>query len=582
MLDLALFRETIARVKAQVSNNYSLKDIPQWIVENTYIKNENYSFKDHEFQLKIISDTSVEVNVMKCSQIGLSEVMARWTIAVAYNFPSFSAIVTFPFSGDANDFARTRIDPFIESSPLLKAGVNSKLNNSEIKQILQSMVYFRGTNGKTQAISIPADMIVSDEIDRSDPDTLGQYTSRLTHSPYKWRRNFSTPTVKGHGVELLMQTSRRFRNMCKCNHCNHPFVPDFFEHVKIPGFDNELRTLNKNTLSKTRFMEAQLLCPKCFKVPNLWPEHREYVQENINDHHEAAGYYVSPFDAPAIITPVSLLRAMVSYGRISEFVNQNLGQTCEDASEALVLSDITGATVITDLKSSQIHAMGCDMGLICYIAIGRLTFEGKFLIVHREKVPLGLFEKRRLELAREFRVAITVCDSQPYVDLILRMQQYDQNLYGGLFIHSRTLEVFKIKMFEGDPEEGKLPIHQAQINRNPALDELLGLFKAKAEGRGDLVVIQAQDIDLDEEYQKHLLDMKRVQIFNDDNELSYSWIKSPSAIDHWHFTTLYLYTACRLRGIISGFTAVSSPMMFMSKFKVKSEQVSYSGIPQRR
>lgn len=575
MLDQPLFRDHLARVKASVTSNYSLAEIPRWICENTYIKGEKYSFVDHEFQERIISSTAPEVNVMKCSQIGLSEVMARWTMAVLYNLPEFNAIITFPFSGDASDFARTRIDPFIKTSPLLSAAMNGDLNNSEIKQVLMSFLYFRGTNGKTAAISIPADMIVSDEIDKSNPDILTTYTSRLTHSKYGWRRNFSTPTVKGYGIDKLMEASRRFRNMCKCSHCNHQFVPDFFEHVKIPGFDNELFTLNKNTIHKVRYLEAQLLCPMCFKVPDLSPAFREYVQENIDEQHEAEGIYVSPFDAPAITNPVKLLRAMVSYNRMSEFKNQNLGQTSEESSESLTLSDITKATVITDMHSSTMHAMGCDMGLFCYIAIGRLTYEGKFLVVYREKVELGKFEARRAALAQQYNVAITICDSQPYVDLILRLQRITKNLFGGIFVMTKSLETYKIKMFEGEASEGKLPIHTAQINRDKAFDELLGMFKAKQIEQEDKsilempadIVIQQQDDELEEEFQKHLLDMKRVQVFDENQDLKFTWKKSEAQVDHWHFALLYLFVACRLRGVMV--SDVALPISPISRFKVK-------------
>jgi hypothetical protein len=565
MLDLALHREHLARLKASVQNNYSLEDIPRFITEQTYLKGEKYSFKDHEFQEIIISDTSEEVNVAKCSQVGLSEVMTRWLLSVSYNFPSFNTILTFPFSGDAADFTRQRVDPIIKESPVFREAIDPDLNNSETKRILQSLIHFRGTNGKTAAISIPADMVVSDEVDRSDPHILTQYTSRLTHSIYKWRRNFSTPTVKGHGIDLLMQTSRRFKNLCKCNYCNHWFYPDFYKHVRIPGFIDDLKTLNKTTLFRTRYTEAKLHCPKCDMVPDLRPEHRQYVCENNDATFVAAGYYVSPFDAPAIITPVSLLKAMVSYARRSEFDNQNLGIVSEDASESLVLSDITGAEVITDLSSSNMHAMGCDMGLVCHIVIGRLTLEGQLLIVKRVKVPLERFEETRRKLAVQYRVGITVCDSQPYVDLILRMQRYDKNLYGGVFIDVKSLETYRIKMAPEEPEEGKLPIHQAQINRNTAFDELMGAFKNKE------VAIQKEDDELDEEFQKHMLDMKRVQVFDKHNELVYTWVKSKTAVDHWHHATLYFFTACKLRGIMFRDVGlgIGSAVPAISTFKVR-------------
>lgn len=568
-LDLVGFREHVERVKGSVSAKYSLADIPEFICKNTFIKGEPYSFKDHEFQEYIIRSEDEELNVQKCSQIGLSEIMARWTMSVAYNFPAFSAIVTFPFNDDASNFARTRVDPFINASPVLSEAMNRDLDNSEMKMIKESLVYFRGTNGKTVAISIPADMVVSDEIDKSDPDILTTYTSRLTHSPYKWRRNFSTPTIKGYGINLLMDGSRRFVNLCKCNHCASWFRPDFFTMVKIPDFDGDLKQLNKNTLPRYRYLEARLLCPKCGKEPNLRPQYREYVQENNDSAAIGKGIYVSPFDAPAIISVVDLLKAMVSYSKISEFINQNLGLTSEDASESLTLDDLKTATKITDLRSSGLHALGCDMGVFCHFVITRLTLEGMLLVVHREKVHISEFEKRKTELKKQFNVAVTVCDSQPYVDVILRGQRVDKNLFGAVFVETSKIQTYEVKMAEEDKSQGKLPIHVVNIQKHVALDELLMMFKKNE------VVIQQQDDELEDEFQKHCLDMKRVQKYDDKKQqLVYVWVKSATKLDHYHHALLYSYIAARLRSTVLSTTASLAGVPLISKFKVQEKEMT--------
>lgn len=562
-----LFQEEL---RTLVAESWEIKDAAKFITQFTYHRGARYSYADHEFQERIASDDAQVVNTQKCSQIGMSELTARWSVALANMIPDFSIITTFPFSGDASDFARTRIDPFIEASPKLKEAVNPRLNSGDMKQFGTSLMYFRGTNGKTQAISIPADCIVSDEIDRSDPHVLSQYHSRLTHSKWKLRRNFSTPTIPGFGIALAMETSLRYHQLCKCNHCNEQFLPNYFQHVKIPDYDGDLRALNKLSLPKHRYTEARLLCPKCGKEPDLSPQYREWVCENPGDSHEAHGYYVSPFDAPKIITVVDLLRSSVSYARYSEFVNQNLGLEEEDASEALTLGDLNKAFQAegVDLYSNSMHAMGIDAGLICYITIGRMTIEGQFLIVYRERVPVGMLEERRRALQIKFRVAITVMDSQPYVDLVQRMQKIDKNLYGGVYSNSKKLESFAIKMFEGDAEEGKLPIHTAQINRDKALDMLLGMIKRNE------VVIQSISKEDDELYQKHLLDMRRVQIFDENQEIKWSWVKSPSQNDHYHHSTLYLYVAIQLGGTMSRQIPVVG-VSIMRKFSTSKHEKSY-------
>jgi hypothetical protein len=560
-----VFKDFYQEVYDQVRETWGLADAPKFITQYTYHRGMRYSFEDHEFQEVIAKDTAQVVNTQKCSQIGLSELTARWTVAVCNMIPDFSAIITFPFSGDAWDFARTRVDPFVRASPRLWAATDEKLNSGEMKRFNNSILYFRGTNGKTQAISIPADLIVSDEIDRSDPHVLSQYHSRLTHSRWKLRRNFSTPTVNGYGIALEMDSSLRHKNMCKCNHCAEWFLPDYFNHVKVPDYDGDLRSITKSNLNKLRWMEAKLLCPFCFAEPDLGPAHREYVVENPDSNFDAHGYYVSPFDAPRIITPSDLILSSTKYARYSEFVNQNLGLTSEDAAESITLHDLNLALTQDgmDLVSSSMHHMGIDVGLTCYISIGRMTADGHFLVVYRERCVIGDLETRKRELQRKYKVLVTVIDSQPYVDVVQRLQKADRNLYGGVYSTTKKLEAFSIRMFEGEERSGKLPIHTAQINRDKCFDLLMGVIK-----RGEMLVQRVGDEE-DELFMKHMLDMRRVQVYDEHMELTWTWSKSKAAQDHYHHSTLYLFVASQLSQTAMRNHSLAGVPIFR-KFQVKS------------
>lgn len=560
-----MYTEFLEGAKQGVFETWDLKDAAAFITKHTYHRGARFSFINHEFQEKIVTDDSQVVNVQKCSQIGLSEIMARYTVALTNMIPDFSTITTFPFSGDAKDFARTRIDPFIESSPRLREAVNPKLNNGEIKQFGSSFMYFRGTNGKTQAISIPADMIVSDEIDRSDPHVLTQYTSRLTHSNWKLRRNFSTPTIPGFGIAKEMDESMQFVNICKCNHCARHFLPDYFEHVKIPEFDGNLRSITKSNIGRIRYTEAKLLCPHCGKEPSLQPEHREWILKNPDATFSAHGYMVSPFDAPNLISVVNLIKASTMYARFTEFVNQNLGLPEEDAAESLTISDLNAAQlpIGTDMRSSNLHCMGIDQGVINHITIGRIDWTtGEFLVCYRERVPLSQLEKRKKELAAQWKVVITVMDSQPNVYLVQQFQKWDKNLYGAVYgTQKRQIEPFKIQMFDGNEMDGKLPIHTVQVNRDKAFDLLLGVIK-----RGEMKWTPISQDD-DELFEKHLLDMRRVNLLDDMGELTWTWVKSKEGQDHYHHSLLYCWMACQLRGTAFRGVSLASGSL-LSTFKV--------------
>lgn len=533
-------KQHLDALRAAAFDNYDLGDVARYLVEKTYLKGTRYSFKDHEFQLDIVSDTSHDVYVQKCAQVGLSEVMARYGLGVCRVMPFFSVIMTMPHAGDATNFAKTRLDPIISESPDLREVMDPDLNNSEVKGIGTSLLYMRGTGGTTNALSVPADMLIHDEVDRSDPDTIGQYQSRIKHSRWKLTRKFGTPTLDGVGIALAMETAKRKRHMCKCDHCNHWFSPNFHTDVVIPGYDGRKQDITKYTLPTINWRGAVLLCPRCGKVPSLQMDRREWVIENIDANFDAIGYFVTPFSVPNIVTIPSLVQEITKYKTWGEYVNQALGETLSSSDDQIVIKDLQETMFMGDLSSASLHCMGIDVGQMCHICIGRITLEGVMLVVHRERVPIKQLKVRKAALAAKYRVLMTVIDSQPETYLVQEMQAVDRNLYGGVYHESKKLATYEILMVDDQPAEGKLPINQAKINRNVNFDEVMQLFKQR------LILWAAQGDENDQIFPAHVLDMKRKQTLDRYNEIVHVWVKSSDGADHFMHALGYLHVACRL------------------------------------
>lgn len=557
--------EHLKRLKDAAFNRYDLADVGRYITEKTYLNGERFSFKDHEYQQDIISDTSRVIYCMKCAQVGLTEIQIRYALAVARMIPYLSVIMSWPYAGDASNVVKTRINITINDSPDLRDNVDPNLDNVEVKAIGTSLIYARGTSGTTSALSVPADMLIHDEVDRSDPAVLAQYQSRIKHSKYKLVRAFGTPTIAGYGIALMMETAKRKRHMCKCEHCNHYFSPDYETDVHIPGFDRsrEKKEINKYNLHKIRWQEAILLCPKCFKEPSLQPEHREWIVENQGDNFDAVGYFVTPFSAPNVVSIPSLVRESTVYLSYSEFENQALGKVSSDSNEQLSLVDVQKGKVQIPLDSSELHHMGIDVGLLCHITIGRITQSGELLVVHKERCVSSKIEERKRELAAKYRCVMTVMDAYPYTDTVLRMQGYDANLLGGIYHDVKGMEVYSIQMAPAEVEKGKLPINQAKIHRNLNFDQVMNLFK---EGK---ILWRAGNEEEDELFEKHCLDMKRKQEVNRMGEIIYNWVKSNGGQDHYHHSLGYLYVACRLAGVQSRNIPFGSAVPILSAFRVR-------------
>ncbi len=527
------------RLHAALFNTYDLRDVAKYIEEKTFLKGARFSFKDHEFQGDILSDTARDVNVQKCAQVGLSEGMARYALGVAAIMPYFSVIMTMPFKDDAANFAKTRMDPIIDESPDLKLKIDKDLDNSEIKGIGTSLLYMRGCNGTTAALSVPADMLIHDELDRSDPAIVEQFQSRIKHSRWKLTRKFGTPTLNKVGIALEMLSSKRHFHMCKCHHCNHSFVPSFHTDVIIPGFDGEKREINKYNIDQYDWMSAKLICPRCGREPSLQYEHREWVCENLNDNFDARGYYVSPFSVPNIVTIPSLVKEITKY-KWGEFCNQALGETTSENDQQMIEDDLNITKHIGDLASTEIHCMGIDVGQICHITVGRLTAQGMLIVCHFEQCLLDALEQRKRELAVKYRCVITVIDSQPETYLVAQMQKKDKNLFGAQYHQNTKQAVYDIQMIENQPKKGKMPINLARIHRNLNFDELMGLFKLR------LVRWSSQTDQKDKLFISHCLDMQRKQEFDSNNELTFVWQKTEAGQDHYMHALGYLHVACRL------------------------------------
>ena len=163
------YSDHLARLRDGVNNTYSVTNLAPWIEKYTYLDGRRFSFKDHEFQRTIIEDTAKTSIVIKCAQVGLSEVLYRYAVAACITQDDFTVIYTFPSATDAETNNRTRIDPMIEGSPEVLRMVNPNMNNSTVKQFgRNSFLFFKGTFSSTAGISLPASAVISDEYDKSD------------------------------------------------------------------------------------------------------------------------------------------------------------------------------------------------------------------------------------------------------------------------------------------------------------------------------------------------------------------------------------------------------------------------------
>lgn len=554
-----LFKRHVARLRSALSA-HSHATICEFLTTHTYLRGQRFTFDGHEYQQRIIEDPSPHKVIIKSAQIGISEMSARIALAKAVLMNGFSTIYTLPAASAAQNFMKTRIDPVIDSSPYLRELVNKNVDNTSVKRFGDSYVYLKGAQVDRQAISVPADLVVMDEVDNSNQDVLTLFESRLIHSlftPGGETIKLSTPTIPNYGIDLEYKQSRRHVNMAKCNHCGTWFYPDYHDHVRIPGFTLELTEVAKRHFARGafRWQEAYVACPHCGLAADLGPENREWVLENTEDAFVAAGYRVSPFDCPKVIRPSALVKASVDYERRQDFYNQRLGIPLEDKETSFSDEELERILVSADPGGSVNYVMGLDMGNICWCFIAAVLPENRLLLVHSEGIPLFKVIERRRELARKYRLRMSVVDHGPYTETVFRMQQEDINLFAGVYARSKAVDLYRVRDKEKDEERGVEGVRQVNINRDRVFD--LIMFMIRAGG------IHKVSDDNDQLFKKHLTDQKRVREFVDD-ELAFVWRKTQGE-DHMHHALLYTVVASRLLGVSANLTHVP---LVLGKFKV--------------
>ncbi|UCV26782.1 phage terminase large subunit family protein [Ferribacterium limneticum] len=537
------FRRHISRLRSSLAA-HGHDTTCEFITEHTYIRGRKFSFKDHEYQEKILRDNSQEKVVKKAAQMGLSEIFARLALAKSVLVNGFSTIYTLPAATAAQNFMKTRIDPVIDSSEYLRDAVSGDIDNSSMKQFGDSFLYLKGAQVDRQAISVPADLLINDEVDNSSQEVMTLYESRLNHSSYAEKIKLSTPSIPDFGIDLLFKESRQHFNLCKCNHCGHWFFPQYYENVVIPDFNRDLDRITKGDFRSHsfRWQEAYVACPECWKPVDLGPANREWVVKNPGDAYVAAGYQCSPFDCPAIIKPSALIKSSVEYKRPQDFRNQRLGESMEDKESSFDLEELNRALISEYPGGGFSYVMGLDMGLICWCTIAAVCGDGTLIIVKTEGIPMHKVKQRRAELAKQYRVRMTVVDSVPYAETVLSMQQDDNNLFAAVYVETKGIELFRVKDQEEDDEKAQEQIKQVNVVRNRGFDQVMLELRS-----GRILKVMDENDDL---WKEHLRDQKRVKEFRNE-ELIMVWKKSKGD-DHLHHSLLYTLVASRMLGVSAG------------------------------
>lgn len=355
----------------------------------------------------IYRDAVPEVVVAKASQVFISEMCINWAFWVADTRQGErgNVLYIFPAREQLGDFVRARIDTAVAESPYLTVRVKPQRGLGEaksvdavgLKRVGRGFVYFRGSNTEAGLLTVDADLVVYDEVDRLKEGTLALGQKRLGSSLLGWQRYASTPKYPETGIDALWLQSDRRRYHIKCGRCGE------WQYLKFP--DNVLE-------------DGTTICASCKKpIDRLTPG--EWVAEMPG--REIHGYHMTKLLSPrADIKALTKLgygilnRDITDASQAQEFYNQDLGLAHAPEGGQLTRAEIESC--IEDYLMSDFAprgtTMGVDVGAKLHVKISASwpTKAGKARAATIKTVPL--FEDLD-GLMRQYDVRICVIDAQP-------------------------------------------------------------------------------------------------------------------------------------------------------------------------
>lgn len=203
-----------------------------------------YSLSGHRALGQIIDELSdvillprpeIRLDILKAEQLGLTTIGIGFSVWAASEH-GMNVGYFLPTDNLAGRFGRTKINPAIRKSPGIKRRMRDAddrrgTNQSTLKEIFDAegnshFVYALGLKSIGNAVMIPLDAAIDDEVDLIPQENQEWSRGRLTHSPLKFRMGISVGMHPGEGIDLRYSEGCQYRWHIRCPGCRKDFLPE--------------------------------------------------------------------------------------------------------------------------------------------------------------------------------------------------------------------------------------------------------------------------------------------------------------------------------------------------------------------
>lgn len=484
--------------------------ILQWITSENIVneKGEIFDFKDRSWLIDILTDSTPNIVCVACAQVGKTMTFLV-KILFATKHQKFQVIYTMPTDDDVKETVASKVNKLIQANVHEFHGIDS--DSIERKEIDGRFIFFKGTISKTAAISTTADILVHDEVSRSDQLAIETYKSRTKASPYKGRWLFSNPGSERDELDLAWNKSDQKEWVITCPHCKdeHTLIwPDSIDmEKKIYICRNCKAPIADKVRRKGKWVD---------KFGKVW-------DHGLSAEAKAAGINVSGFRISHLMCCWITVQEIIddSQGDPAYFNNFVLGKAYSPGDLSVSRSTILDIWTPKFLDVGE-RFIGIDVGNIKHyvirtalglIKVGRFT-DWKELddILAIWKPTSGVIDALPDNTAAKYYV-----DNYPY----MRMSYFQENA------NNPQLIVW----WGEDKKKGIVYSHRDRV-----LDKhLTEMIEAKW-----LIGVQPNKDFGD--YIKHYETLRREKVVNNKGIERYVWT-STTGVDHYVFADLYSYLA---------------------------------------
>lgn len=272
----------------------------------------------------MLRDESPYIISPKGAQLGLTTAyLVKCAHAVVVR--RYKVMYLLPVKAGTVDFVQSRIDPMLDSSPLVKAEF-SRSDNRAQKVTRHGVPWkIRGTNIETELREAPTDILMLDERDKMNEENLPHAFARLDGSAVQRVYEISTPTVEGFGVyrDNGFPSTDQMQWWVPCPHCGSKQVLTFDENV-MPWLGDSVRE-----------SQEACRCSHCHK--SLSDNDRREMNAGgqwvpLEPGNEIRGYHLNQLNSPTKTLADPQLGLLVNYfegqrdsKKLKEFHNLGLG-----------------------------------------------------------------------------------------------------------------------------------------------------------------------------------------------------------------------------------------------------------------